>query len=59
MIKERREMLELEIALYEQFEKLYENNKNLKQPHEVLEWLQDKMENAAQEVCDEKRIDLW
>lgn len=59
MIKDRYKMLELEIALYEQFESLYKKNEGVKSPSDVLEWIQDKMEIAAQEYCDENRIDLY
>jgi hypothetical protein len=45
--------------MYELFEKVYEANKGKKSPSDVLEWLQEQMENSAQEVCDEKRIDLF
>ena len=59
MLKTRKERLELEIFMYELFEKIYESNKPRNSPSEVLEWLQDQMENSAQEVCDEKEIDLF
>ena len=59
MLKTRKERLEFDIFMYELFEKIYEDNKDKKSPSDVLEWLQEQMENSAQEVCDEKRIDLF
>ena len=59
MLKTRKERLEFDIFMYELFDKVYEANKDKKSPSEVLEWMQEQMENSAQEVCDEKRIDLF
>jgi len=59
MLKTSRERLEFDIFMYELFEKVYEANKNKKSPIDVLEWLQEQIENSAQEVCDEKNIDLF
>ena len=59
MLKTSRERLEFDIFMYELFEKVYEANKNKKSPSDVLEWLQEQIENSAQEVCDEKNIDLF
>ena len=59
MLKTREEILELDIFMYELFEKIYEANKDKKSPSDVLEWMQEQMEHSAQEVCDEKRIDLF
>ena len=54
-----KERLETEILFAELFEKFYKANSEKKAPWEVLEWMQENMENAAQEVCDEMGIDLF
>ena len=59
MLKTRKERLEFDIFMYELFEKVYEANKDKKSPSDVLEWMQEQMGNSAQEVCDEKCIDLF